>query len=204
MQIILFSKTMQNYLHAYKKKYHYDSVFLVFTKTNRYYHFNGIDRMITPNNPENDWYYTFLENNQEYTLNIDNDEAANNEITVFINCKLEDNAGNMIGVVGIGFQVDYLQEIFQQYEKDFGIKAFLVDQQGTIQISTHQTGYQKTDLFSICPYHQLKKQILGSQTGEQSLWASANGWNGYLVTHYVPNLNPYLSLKMIPLPSLLP
>ena len=51
-----FIKSMRDYLHAYREKYSYDSVFLVSAQTNRYYHFNGLDRIMEPNKPENVWY----------------------------------------------------------------------------------------------------------------------------------------------------
>ena len=64
---------MQTYLDAYRKKYNYDSVFLVSTKTPHYYHYIGLNRTLFEGNPENDWYYSFLKNDEEYALNIDND-----------------------------------------------------------------------------------------------------------------------------------
>ncbi|MEG2175162.1 MAG: GGDEF domain-containing protein, partial [Oscillospiraceae bacterium] len=51
-----------NYLDAYREKYAYDSVFLVSTKTSRYYHFKGLDRVLTPTEPEDAWYYAFIAN----------------------------------------------------------------------------------------------------------------------------------------------
>ena len=43
-----FIQTMRNYLETYREKYDYDSVFLVSARTNRYYHFNGLDRILNP------------------------------------------------------------------------------------------------------------------------------------------------------------
>ena len=120
-----FIENMRAYLLAYKNKYLYDSVFLVSTATNRYYHFSGLDRTLTPENPENDWYYTFLKAGQECTLNIDNDEAssANNEITVFINCDIKGPDDTTMGVVGVGFRVDHIQSLLREYEENFGVRA---------------------------------------------------------------------------------
>ena len=55
-----FIQSMRDYLDAYREKYSYDSVFLVSTQTGRYYHFNGLDRKMEPDNPENVWYYDFI------------------------------------------------------------------------------------------------------------------------------------------------
>ena len=118
-----FIKTMREYLDAYRVKYGYDSVFLVSARTNRYYHFNGLDRVLEKGNPENEWYYAFLEAGEEYSLNIDNDEAARNEITVFINAKITDQDGEIMGIVGVGFRVDTLQALLREYEEKFDVRA---------------------------------------------------------------------------------
>lgn len=187
-----FLEDMRAYLLAYKEKYDYDSVFLVSTQTSRYYHFNGIDRMITPDNPENVWYYAFLEDAADYSLNIDNDEAANNEVTIFINCKIKGQDGNVMGVVGVGFRVDYLQALLKEYEGTYDVEALLVDGQGTIEISTDRTGYQAANLFDACGYAQFKEQILSNQDSAEAFWYSSGKDNGYLVAQYVPNLDWHL------------
>ena len=61
----------------YRIKYGYDSVFLVSKETSRYYYYNGLDRILTKDNPENEWYYDFLNSKAEYGIKIDNDEVAN-------------------------------------------------------------------------------------------------------------------------------
>ena len=94
-----FIQTMRDYLNAYRVKYGYDSVFLVSRLTSRYYHFKGLDRVLNQGDPENEWYYDFLEAGQEYSLNIDNDEAAKNEITVFINAQILGEDGQVMGIV---------------------------------------------------------------------------------------------------------
>ena len=189
-----FVEEMRNYLMAYKKKYNYDSVFLVSTATNRYYHFNGLDRVLMPDNPENTWYYDFLKCDKEYFLNIDNDEVAqaNNEITVFVDCRINGPDGTVMGVVGVGFQVDHIQELLRDYENKFGVRAYLVDEDGTLQISTEQTGFEKVNLFERCVYPELKDKIISNQENAQSFWYSSQAKKGYLVTQYVPNMKWYL------------
>lgn len=92
-----FINVMKTYLHSYKEKYNYDSVFLASCKTDRYYYYNGFDRVLDPNDPEDEWYYSFLASEDEHNVLLDNDEVigANNDITVFVNCKIRDDAGNI-------------------------------------------------------------------------------------------------------------
>lgn len=190
-----FVQTMRDYLLAYKEKYHYDSVFLVSARTNRYYHFSeGIDRVLTEGNPENEWYYSFLQDTREYALNIDNDEvqSADNEINIFINCKIFSPEGEIMGVVGVGFGVDTMQEMFRNYEDSFQLRAYLVDANGNIEISTTNTGFRKADFFAESAYDAYRQPILSNQEGTQSYWYSAEGRTGFLVTRYVPNLEWFL------------
>ncbi|MBS6340172.1 MAG: GGDEF domain-containing protein [Eubacterium limosum] len=189
-----FVQTMQNYLYGYKDKYGYDSVFLVSSQTSRYYHFNGIDRTLAPGNPENDWYYSFLNGREDTGLNIDNDEAAQNEVTVFINCKIKGDDGSVLGVVGVGFKVDSLQGIFRDYENQFGIKAYLIDADGTIQISTDQTGFEPSSLFDIDGCAVFEDKAFPSPEAENAFWYRQDGHEGYAVARYVPNLKWYLMI----------
>lgn len=187
-----FISSMRDYLLAYKNKYSYDSVFLISAQTNRYYHFNGLDRVLTPDDPENIWYYSFLESDQEYSLNIDNDEAADNEITVFINCKIKNSDGNVMGIVGVGFRVDDLQRLLREYETNFNLHAYLINKKGFIEISTDQTGYERADLFESCAYADLKSQIISDKEKPRYFWYKSSQESGFLVTQYVANLDWFL------------
>lgn len=99
--------------------------------------------------PENIWYYTMLEAAADYSLHVDNYEAsnANNDITIFVNCRIKDTEDNTIGIVGVGLRADYLQSLLKEYQKDFGVNAYLVNDEGTIEISSEHTGYETVDLF---------------------------------------------------------
>lgn len=190
-----FIQTMRDYLMAYKEKYDYDSVFLVSTQTNRYYHFNqGIDRVLTKGNPENEWYYSFLQDGKEYEINIDNDEvqSANNEINIFINCKIFSPDGEIMGVVGVGFAVDTIQEMLHNYEKNFQVRANLVDENGMIEISTKNTGYVKKDFFKECAFISHKQAILSNMKSTESFWYSNGEKKGYLTSRYIPNMGWHL------------
>lgn len=188
----VYIETMREYLEAYRAKYQYDSVFLVSAQTNRYYHFNGLDRVLTPDNEENVWYYSFLEEGEEYSLNIDNDEASKNEITVFINAKITNSDGNIIGIVGVGFQVDTLQKLLRKYEDEFDVKAYLVNRQGVIEISTDRTGYEGTALFADSSYASLKDNVLENSNDKLDLWYKGANGEGYLATQYIENLEWFL------------
>lgn len=190
-----FINKMRDYLNAYREQYSYDSVFLVSTQTSRYYHFKGLDRTLTRGHPENVWYYTFLNTDEDYSLNIDNDEAAGNEITVFINAKIKDRNGTCLGIVGVGFRIESLQKLLKDYEETFAVRSYLISQSGTIEVSSSQTGHEHIDLFVDSPYPELKQRILDNKTSEQTFWYSSEKGKGYIATRYIPNLKWHLVVE---------
>lgn len=187
-----YEESLRSYLDAYREKYGYDSVFLASAATNRYYHFNGIDRMLEADNPENDWFYAFLESSEEYSINIDNDEATDNEITVFINGRILDDEGETLGIVGVGFRIDDLREMFAEYEEQTGTSAYLVDSEGMIEVSADSAQDGRADLFDAGALDGLESQALRDRDDPSSLWYSSSGGSGYLVTQFIPHLDWFL------------
>ncbi|MEG0584980.1 MAG: diguanylate cyclase [Christensenellaceae bacterium] len=187
-----YVQEMRTYLNGYREKYDYDSVFFVSTDTARYYHFNGIDRILAKGEPEDEWYFDFLQSADEYSLNVDNDQATNNNITIFVNCKVKNDAGKIIGVVGVGLQVDSLQQLLKGYEDKYGIGVYLIDDSGTVQISSSATGYEKKNLFDSAAFANKKNEIVQNTDAKQKFWYSSRDGNGYVVSQYEPNLKWHL------------
>lgn len=188
-----YLESLRAYLDAYRVKYGYDSVFLASASSQRYYHFNGIDRMLDDRgNPENDWFYAFIEGGQEYALNVDNDEAAADEITVFVNGRILDEDGATLGIVGVGFRIDDLRALFAEYEGQTGTSAYLIDDAGIVKVSTDGSDDGSTDLFASDAFAGFKERVLGDREGHQSLWYSEKSASGYLVAQYIPYLDWFL------------
>lgn len=193
---------IKNYLNAYRKKYDFDSVFLVSAATKRYYNFNGIDRVLKDGDPENAWYFELVNNDLEYSMNVDNDEVdgADNAITVFVNCKIFGTDGGLLGVVGVGMRVSYLKELLGGYEEKYHLKACLINEEGLIEISSDHTGYSRTDWFEISEQEGLRERILSWKDDEQSLelWTDRNPGGqekSYVVSRYVPELSWHLLVE---------
>lgn len=197
-----YEKRTREYLRAYQEKYHYDSVFLVSAASRHYYNFNGLDRTLYKSDPEDQWYYDVLESKREYTLKVDNDQVkgADNKITVFINCKIKDRSGNVIGVVGVGMRVDSLKKILQKYEKESDMEAYFIDDEGMIQISTAYTGYEKKDWFKECGDEVNRKEILSwkKENSDLNIWTgqSTDGsGKSFISTRYIPELSWHLIIE---------
>lgn len=194
--------TTQTYLNAYRIKYGFDSVFLVSAATGRYYNFNGLDRVLKEEDQENTWYFDFLNGNEDYNLNVDNDEVegAENEITVFINCKVTDNSGTVIGVVGVGIRLGQLRALLAEYEEKYFLEACLVSSEGKIEISTTYNGYDSKDWFEVNGQQKIRKQVMDwkDDCANLEMWNASNSQNNdknYIVARYIPELSWHLLVK---------
>lgn len=190
-----YIEILRNYLDIYQKRYGFDSVFLVSSATNRYYNFNGLDRVLTDGEPENIWYFDLMDSDVEYTMNVDNDEVvgADNEITAFVNCKVMDSEGNTLGVVGTGIKLEHIKDILKKYEDEYGVRASLISKDGTIEVSDEYSGYEKQDWFEIYGQGTIRKQILDWHRDSENLeiWTGfgETGEKNYVVARYIPELS---------------
>ncbi|MDO5603187.1 MAG: sensor domain-containing diguanylate cyclase, partial [Oscillospiraceae bacterium] len=193
-----YIETLREYLDGYRNKYHYDSVFLISAATGRYYNFNGLNRVLTQGDEENRWYYNLLESQADYEMNVDNDEANDDVVTVFVNCKLYDATGRTAGVVGVGLRIDGLQKLLRSYERDFGVAACFIDEEGVIQISPGYTGYDHVNFFDgPGSKDAVRARVLGFKTeGEaDKLWVKGQTKEYYMVSRYLPELDWYLVVE---------
>lgn len=199
----LCMEKITNYLDGYRKAYDYDSVFLVSSATSRYYNFNGMDRILIEGEAENKWYYDgLLHSEEEYSMNVDNDEVegAGNAITLFVNCKIRDDAGELLGVVGVGVQIDYLQGLLEEYYEEFGVNAYFIDDTGLITLSAEYSGYEKQNLFENDGYiGNEKNKILNwkKDTDALEFWEKdgVNSKKDYIVVRYLSDISWHLIVE---------
>lgn len=196
-----YVRMMQEYLHIYREKYGFDSVFLVSAATGRYYNFDGIDRILTKGDPENDWYFELMGNDLEYSINVDNDEVdgSGDAITAFVNCKIQAQDGRVLGIVGVGIRDSYLKDFLKKYEDAYQVEVYLLNEAGTIEISTTYTGYEAVDWFDIGGRGSIREQVLSWKDDEANLevWAEYEGGRGknFVVSRYIPELSWHLVVE---------
>ncbi len=98
------------YLNGFYEKYGYNSVFLVSEGTKDYYHYQGLHKTVSDTDNHDQWYFEFVDQDIAYSLDVDNDEAAGNELTVFVNCRIENDQGDLLGVAGVGLRMNQVQK----------------------------------------------------------------------------------------------
>lgn len=175
---------MMEYLKGLKESAGYSTAFVISDKTKRYYTPDGIFKIVNTEGDAHDiWYSVFLQQDNEFALDVDVDEVNEKAWTVFLDVKIRDDAGRLLGVCGVGVVMQDIQDLFKEYENRYGVKINLVDENGLVQADVNNINIETV-------YHA--KQIL-SQTG-QCVY-TPKGVGGYVITKYIEQLNWYLVIQ---------
>ena len=172
---------MSKYLIRLKDATHAQTAFVVSDNTRRYYSYDGLNKVIDTKNDEHDsWYSIFVNTRKDYDLDVDIDQVNGDSWTVFVNARIKDNNGNLLGVCGLGLSMEDLQNLLQEYEDTYDIKVDFINSEGLVQLDTDTVNIENAYLHDV----QYGKEKDG--------YAYVNSDGEYLVMRYVDNLNWYL------------
>ncbi|MDR8364588.1 methyl-accepting chemotaxis protein [Pseudomonas sp. JL3] len=121
-----------SYLEGIRAEHKAFTALIIGAASNHYFTEKGLDRTLSRSNPNDAWFYSFLDSNQPRTLNIDNDTATG-ELALFIDLKVE-QAGKVVGVAGLGLSMKELSELIHNFNFGERGKVYLVRSDGLIQI----------------------------------------------------------------------
>lgn len=155
---------VKKYLVEIKEKYGFFSTFFISSYTSNYYHFSGIHKRINQANEHDLWYYSFIDSKKEYDLDVDSDEASGNILTIFINFRVEDEHGQLLGVTGVGLKVDSVANLVNNYKTLYNRDVYLTDKTGLVQVHQNPEMIEKLWIADIPGLRPLTEKIL--TTGE--------------------------------------
>lgn len=111
---------MKEYLSGIKDNVGVDTAFAVSENSRRYYTHEGLNKIVDPENDDHDiWYSIFVNGRKDYDIYIDTDEVNGLTWTVFVNIRVEDENRKLLGVCGVGFVMDDVQETIKEYEEKY-------------------------------------------------------------------------------------
>ncbi len=152
------------YLREIQDEYNAVTSFFVSHTSRKYYHPKGILKAVSEDDPLDAWYFNFLKTKKEYEINLDFDTANPSKMTVFINYRIYDYLGNLIGVTGVGLAVDQVQKRIGSYQRKFGRSVTFIDREGTIMLS-NTDDYRGSSIRKTPGLDRLATQILSSPSG---------------------------------------
>lgn len=184
-----------DYLEDIKETYGYFSTFFISHSTKNYYHFNGILKKISPANDHDVWYYTFVDSDKAYDLDVDTNEAADNRLTIFINYRMMDSEGNFLGVVGVGVEMKsfagFLADKQREYERDI----YLVDADGYIQAHSDKALIKTTSLYERPGMKEIADDLLRLEDNGSDKSYRTDQHRILVTSRYLPELGWYLVVE---------
>ncbi|MDV7341331.1 diguanylate cyclase [Terasakiella sp. A23] len=180
------------YLREIQNRYNTVTSFFVSEQTKKYYHSTGILKTISDIDPLDDWYYKFVNSGEEYEINLDFDTANPSSLTVFINYRVYDYAGNFIGVTGVGLSVSKVQQRIVTYQKRYGRRVSFIDRDGTIMLS-NTDDYRGSSIRKTPGLDKIATNILSQPSGSFSY--ERDGKLIYLNSRLVDEFQWYLLVE---------
>ena len=177
---------MERYLTSIKDGLGYESAFAVSEASKRYYSFSGLYKRIDPDGEAYDrWYTLFVGENKPYALDVDRDEMLQDAWTVFVDARVEDADGTLLGVCGVGVHMTGSQELFKALENEYKVKINLADAQGLVQVDTDENNIQKVSLADLtADFHPSGEYVYRRVSGDRTV-----------ITKYLENLDWYLVVQ---------
>jgi len=183
------------YLSEIKKKYGFFSSFYVSARTKNYYHYRGILKKVDKKNIHDDWYFDFINSKNEHELNIDTNEAENNALTIFINHRLIDYNGDLLGVVGVGLNMERIVNLLSVYQAKYGRDIYLVNRIGIIQIHPDKNKMAQHNVFFRKGIADVAAQALKVSHYPTFFEFSEGNDRKLLTVRYIPELDWFLFVE---------
>jgi len=179
---------MQKYLQEIKEQYNFFSAFFISAHSLRYYHFKGVHKVINPADSHDVWFYRFISSEKEYDLDVDTDEASRNVLTVFINYRVEDQEGRLLGVTGVGLKMESVAKLVGQYQERYGRNVFLADRNGLVQVHRDTSLIERVTIAELTGQPRVAEKILKITDRPESFEYRQDGEAILVNVRYIENL----------------
>ena len=183
------------YLWGIREKNDFSSTFLISTETKKYYHYNGILKTISKENDHDDWYFRFVNSGSNYDLVVDTDQAKEGALTVFINYRLNDYEGNLIGVTGVGLNMNKLGRRLHKYQERYDKSIYLVNKKGVVQIHSKKELVAEENLYNREGMKGITDDLLSKSETHVIKEYKKDGKKTIVLSRYIPEFDWFLIVE---------
>lgn len=184
------------YLKEIKQKNNAITAFLVSNATGQYYHFSGVLKTVSPNEPRDQWFYRVKNLKVPYETNVDPDMANHDSITIFINHRVVDYNGRFLGVTGVGLTLDTMKHLIDSYQKRFDRNIYFVDGKGNVVLAGSTVKKAIGNLSTNAGIRDIAPKILANKKSESlHLEYSINNDSVLVNARYIPELGWHLLVE---------
>ncbi len=181
------------YLKAYQSKYGMFTSFLVSDRTHVYYQADGILKTVKPDDERDVWYFRVREMDPDFEINVDQDMAHKDTLTIFINYKVFDFDGDFLGATGVGINVNTVMELIEDYQQRYHRQVYFVNDEG--QITLHGKNFDKTagNIHEMEGISAISQQVL--EADKDVFQYHHDGKTIHLNTRLIPELGWHLLVE---------
>jgi len=183
------------YLDQIKNKYGFFTTFFVSATSGVYYRYSGVHKKISSADAHDVWYFNFLASKKEYVFDVDTDEAANNVLTIFINYKVFDGGGTLLGVTGVGLKVDTVARRINEYQAKYDRMVYLTDPRGIIQMHPDTTLIEKKNITELEGMSDHAQELLNKSNKSANFEFYRDGNRIILTVRYLQPLDWFLYVE---------
>lgn len=178
------AEALAGYLTGQKEAFGYEAAFLVSEASKCYYSYGGINKQMDLTRSERDqWYARFIAAGKEYELDVDRDELSQDRWTVFVDTRIEDADGRLLGVCGVGARMTGSQDLFVALEREYKVHISLIGADGLIHVDTDENKIES-------------EYMTGIQVSDSKDFVyQKNGADRAVVTKYIDRLGWYLVIE---------
>jgi diguanylate cyclase (GGDEF)-like protein len=184
------SEKLASYSERLKTAFDYSWISITSEQSKAYYTHEGIYRILdSENNPDDEWYAEFVEQDKEYSVSIARDNDVPDTFMVFIDTRIEDDNGNLLGVCGIALEMHDFEAMLQSYEESYDIEVLFTDENGVVQLDCGNEDH-KIETYQLPDeaYHNPMNYSQSNMDGDYNVIRYIDSLNWYMI---ILNLNPY-------------
>ncbi len=178
-----FSDKMGEYLRAIRDSNNWAGAYFSSAATWNYYTVDGFGKVIDPQKDAYDlWYTNFIESGEDYDLDVAFDQLNNDIWTVFIDKRMEDVDGTLLGVCTVGVEIESIVDLIRQLEEENGVDIYFTDEEGNVQV---EAGGKEGKSFTLDVNLLVDKEYRHAYESK----------DGYVISQYIPALNWHLVVR---------
>ncbi len=184
---------MAAYLSSIQNNTGYDSVFLIPHSTLNYYHPGGTDAKVNLQSDDSFWYKNRIDSDEVYSIVVNTEQLDNWALTIYANANIYDDEGNFAGVTGVGKRITYLQDILARFTQNQGVEAYLINEEGQIQVHPNALFIQSSTFHDLEGIDESRMNFKNSKSGTLEKMID----NRYFIIQYIEVLDWYLVVTKI-------
>lgn len=185
---------MVRYLTQIQKRHKATTAYFISGKSLRYYHYSGVGKVLSETATQDGWFFKARDMKERYAVNVDTNDEFDTDITIFINYRVMDSAGNFLGITGVGLGLESVANLVQTYQKQFRRNVYFVDNTGLIQVHSDPKIAGKVRIHEITGLGTIANEVLSDERGSYSYKSKDD--KILLTTRYIPELKWRLFIEL--------